>query len=175
MTSLSSEVNWFYPYWEFWVKNLLPWQQLDKGKYHGTVDIGLSVIAFKKKGRRIDVDADDIIYHLKVGRHLSSLHTLCQRCDLQFEENIYQDTFCVILSELELCQLFNFIIWLIPKGEIHSYFTLKILKIVEFSLIWPNIWQNNEQNSFNSLIATIRRSGYNFFQNGAGTREPANV
>lgn len=40
--------------------------QLDKGKFHGTVDTGLSVIACKKKGRRIDVDADDLIYHLKV-------------------------------------------------------------------------------------------------------------
>jgi len=40
--------------------------QLERGKFHGTVDTGLSVIACKKKGRRIDVDADDLIYHLKV-------------------------------------------------------------------------------------------------------------
>ena len=42
------------------------WLQLERGKVHGTVDTGLSVIACKKKGRRIDVDADDLIYHLKV-------------------------------------------------------------------------------------------------------------
>jgi len=40
--------------------------QLERGKFNGTVDTGLSVIACKKKGRRIDVDADDLIYHLKV-------------------------------------------------------------------------------------------------------------
>ena len=39
---------------------------MERGKFHATVDTGLSVIACKKKGRRIDVDADDLIYHLKV-------------------------------------------------------------------------------------------------------------
>jgi len=34
------------------------------------MDIGLSVIAYKKKGGRIDVDADDLIYHLKVGTYV---------------------------------------------------------------------------------------------------------
>ncbi|ELT87291.1 hypothetical protein CAPTEDRAFT_150458 [Capitella teleta] len=37
-----------------------------KGKYHGTVDIGLSVITTKHHDRRIDIDADEIIYHIKV-------------------------------------------------------------------------------------------------------------
>ena len=37
-----------------------------KGKYHGTVDIGLSVLTYKKERRRIDIDAEDLIYHLKV-------------------------------------------------------------------------------------------------------------
>lgn len=38
---------------------------LEKGKFHGSMDTGLSVIVYKRKGRRIDVDADDLIYHLK--------------------------------------------------------------------------------------------------------------
>jgi hypothetical protein len=39
-----------------------------KGKYHGTVDIGLSFVTYKAKHRRIDIDAEDLIYHIKVGR-----------------------------------------------------------------------------------------------------------
>lgn len=54
-------VGVFYAWRVFVVCN-----QCEKGKFHGSVDIGLSVIACKKKGRRIDVDADDLIYHLKV-------------------------------------------------------------------------------------------------------------
>ena len=42
--------------------------QIAKGKYHGTVDIGLSVLTYKRHGRRIDIDAEDVIYHLKVGQ-----------------------------------------------------------------------------------------------------------
>lgn len=36
-----------------------------KGKLHGTLDIGLSVISTKQKRRRIDIDAEEFIYHLK--------------------------------------------------------------------------------------------------------------
>lgn len=41
-------------------------RQIEKGKRHGVVDIAHSVIACKRNGRRIDVDADDLIYHMKV-------------------------------------------------------------------------------------------------------------
>ncbi|EEC04850.1 oxysterol-binding protein 3, putative, partial [Ixodes scapularis] len=37
-----------------------------KGKNHGSVDLGLSVISTKGKGRRVDIDAEEFIYHLKV-------------------------------------------------------------------------------------------------------------
>lgn len=37
-----------------------------KGKLHGEVDVGLSVISTKLRGRRIDIDAEESIYHLKV-------------------------------------------------------------------------------------------------------------
>ena len=40
--------------------------QIAKGRFHGTVDVGLSVLTYKKHGRRIDIDAEDLIYHLKV-------------------------------------------------------------------------------------------------------------
>ncbi|RZF32243.1 hypothetical protein LSTR_LSTR011515 [Laodelphax striatellus] len=36
-----------------------------KGKVHGSVDIGLSVISTKTKRRRLDIDAEEFIYHLK--------------------------------------------------------------------------------------------------------------
>ncbi|KAJ8978593.1 hypothetical protein NQ317_006881 [Molorchus minor] len=39
--------------------------EITKGKIHGTLDIGLSVISTKQKRRRIDIDAEEFIYHLK--------------------------------------------------------------------------------------------------------------
>ncbi|XP_050297078.1 oxysterol-binding protein-related protein 3-like isoform X2 [Anthonomus grandis grandis] len=38
---------------------------IKKGKLHGTLDIGLSVITTKSSRRRIDIDAEEFIYHLK--------------------------------------------------------------------------------------------------------------
>jgi hypothetical protein len=39
---------------------------LARGKIHGSVDIGLSVISTKAKRKRLDIDAEEFIYHLKV-------------------------------------------------------------------------------------------------------------
>ncbi|KAF5275203.1 hypothetical protein FQR65_LT04235 [Abscondita terminalis] len=39
--------------------------EINKGKVHGSVDIGLSVISSKLNGCRIDIDAEEFIYHLK--------------------------------------------------------------------------------------------------------------
>uniref|UniRef100_A0AAY4A2F2 Oxysterol-binding protein n=1 Tax=Denticeps clupeoides TaxID=299321 RepID=A0AAY4A2F2_9TELE len=39
---------------------------IDKGKLHGRIDVGLSVMAIKKKAKCIDLDAEENIYHLKV-------------------------------------------------------------------------------------------------------------
>ncbi|XP_022249828.1 oxysterol-binding protein-related protein 3-like isoform X2 [Limulus polyphemus] len=39
---------------------------MSRGKLHGCVDIGLSVVSTKSRGRRIDIDAEEFIYHLKV-------------------------------------------------------------------------------------------------------------
>ncbi|PNF39980.1 Oxysterol-binding protein-related protein 6 [Cryptotermes secundus] len=36
-----------------------------RGKIHGSVDIGLSVISTKAKRKRLDIDAEEFIYHLK--------------------------------------------------------------------------------------------------------------
>ncbi|RXM28428.1 Oxysterol-binding protein-related protein 6 [Acipenser ruthenus] len=41
-------------------------RQIQKGKLHGSIDIGLSVMSIKKKARRIDLDTEEHIYHLKV-------------------------------------------------------------------------------------------------------------
>ncbi|XP_061598759.1 oxysterol-binding protein-related protein 3-like isoform X2 [Cololabis saira] len=39
---------------------------LQKGKIHGCIDVGLSVMSIKKKAMCIDLDTEDNIYHLKV-------------------------------------------------------------------------------------------------------------
>ncbi|KAG7467598.1 oxysterol-binding protein-related 6 isoform X1 [Solea senegalensis] len=39
---------------------------LQKGKVHGSIDVGLSVMSIKKRARRIDLDTEEHIYHLKV-------------------------------------------------------------------------------------------------------------
>eukprot|EP00062_Callorhinchus_milii_P005904 gi/632945849/ref/XP_007888266.1/ PREDICTED: oxysterol-binding protein-related protein 6 isoform X2 [Callorhinchus milii] len=39
---------------------------IQKGKLHGSIDVGLSVMSIKKKARRIDLDTEEHIYHLKV-------------------------------------------------------------------------------------------------------------
>jgi len=44
--------------------------QVDKGKLHGCIDVGLSVMAIKKKAKCIDLDAEENIYHLKVSQQL---------------------------------------------------------------------------------------------------------
>uniref|UniRef100_A0A3B4GX65 Oxysterol-binding protein n=1 Tax=Pundamilia nyererei TaxID=303518 RepID=A0A3B4GX65_9CICH len=39
---------------------------ISKGKLHGCIDVGLSVMSIKKKAMCIDLDTEDNIYHLKV-------------------------------------------------------------------------------------------------------------
>lgn len=39
--------------------------EMNKGKIHGSVDVGLSVISSKLTGCRIDIDAEEFLYHLK--------------------------------------------------------------------------------------------------------------
>uniref|UniRef100_S4RND9 Oxysterol binding protein-like 6 n=1 Tax=Petromyzon marinus TaxID=7757 RepID=S4RND9_PETMA len=39
---------------------------VQRGKLHGSIDIGLSVMSIKKKSRRIDLDTEEYIYHLKI-------------------------------------------------------------------------------------------------------------
>ncbi|XP_041940474.1 oxysterol-binding protein-related protein 6 isoform X2 [Alosa sapidissima] len=39
---------------------------IQKGKLHGSIDVGLSVMSVKKRARRIDLDTEEHIYHLKV-------------------------------------------------------------------------------------------------------------
>ncbi|KAL0626334.1 Oxysterol-binding protein-related protein 6 [Plecturocebus cupreus] len=41
-------------------------EAIQKGKVHGSIDVGLSVMSIKKKARRIDLDTEEHIYHLKV-------------------------------------------------------------------------------------------------------------
>ncbi|GFN99801.1 oxysterol-binding protein [Plakobranchus ocellatus] len=42
------------------------WHKVQRGKYHGIMDIGLAVITFKKPGQRIDIDAEEQVHHIKV-------------------------------------------------------------------------------------------------------------
>lgn len=38
---------------------------ITRGRLHGSLDIGLSVISTKEKRKRLDIDAEEFIYHLK--------------------------------------------------------------------------------------------------------------
>ncbi|XP_025080821.1 oxysterol-binding protein-related protein 6-like isoform X2 [Pomacea canaliculata] len=39
---------------------------IQKGKYHGMIDIGLAVITYKSGGFHMDIDAEEQVYHVKV-------------------------------------------------------------------------------------------------------------
>ncbi|XP_052813371.1 oxysterol-binding protein-related protein 6-like isoform X2 [Mya arenaria] len=43
---------------------------IQKGKYHGVIDTGLSVLAFKRNRHRIDFDAEEMVYHIKLKRQV---------------------------------------------------------------------------------------------------------
>uniref|UniRef100_A0A673LKX9 Oxysterol-binding protein n=1 Tax=Sinocyclocheilus rhinocerous TaxID=307959 RepID=A0A673LKX9_9TELE len=43
-----------------------------KGKMHGALDVSLAVMSVNKKARRIDLDAGDILYHMKVSHSMAS-------------------------------------------------------------------------------------------------------
>lgn len=49
--------------------------QIQKGKLHGSIDVGLSVMSIKKRARRIDLDTEEHIYHLKVRDKVRSANT----------------------------------------------------------------------------------------------------
>jgi hypothetical protein len=53
---------------------------LARGKPHGSVDLGLSVISAKRRRCRIDIDAEVFIYHIKV-----QLNTTTDFCKLTKE------------------------------------------------------------------------------------------
>ena len=40
--------------------------QIERDHLHGKADLGQSAVVYRNKRRRIDVDADDVIFHLKV-------------------------------------------------------------------------------------------------------------
>lgn len=52
--------------------------QIQKGKVHGSIDVGLSVMSIKKKARRIDLDTEEHIYHLKVKLLFNSFSAIIQ-------------------------------------------------------------------------------------------------
>jgi len=47
--------------------------QVDRDRLHGKADLGQSAVVYSNKRRRIDVDTDDVIFHLKV-KHTCSYH-----------------------------------------------------------------------------------------------------
>lgn len=53
--------------------------QIEKGKLHGCIDVGLSVMAVKKKAKCIDLDAEENIYHLKVNHIANEQMGICHK------------------------------------------------------------------------------------------------
>lgn len=67
-----------------------------KGKTNGSVDLGLSVISTKASSRRIDIDAEEYMYHIKVKNknlfnqwvsHLKN-HRLYRQYQLTYNDNV---------------------------------------------------------------------------------------
>jgi hypothetical protein len=56
--------------------------QIARGKYHGLIDIGLAVITYKAGGCRIDIDAEEQVYHVKVE---STKHFISSQCHFSGE------------------------------------------------------------------------------------------
>ncbi|RWS13090.1 oxysterol-binding protein-related protein 3-like protein [Dinothrombium tinctorium] len=52
--------------------------EMAKGKAHGSIDVGLSVISTKLSSRRIDIDAEEYIYHIKIKNKAQFLHWVAQ-------------------------------------------------------------------------------------------------
>lgn len=71
-----------------YAKNINDWQ---KRKLHGSTDIGLSVISCKPSSRRIDIDSDSGIFHLKAKKedysqwvHALRTHRLARQHEIAF-------------------------------------------------------------------------------------------
>ena len=62
--------------------------QIDRDRLHGKADLGQSAVVYSNKRRRIDVDTDDVIFHLKViethrqGHTVTSLLCISQLINL---------------------------------------------------------------------------------------------
>lgn len=65
---LISEDN-IYPFagYTIWSDCVFAFLQIERGKLHGCIDVGLSVMSVKKSTKCIDLDTEEQIYHLKVG------------------------------------------------------------------------------------------------------------
>lgn len=81
--------------------SLVFWFQIQKGKVHGSIDVGLSVMSIKKKARRIDLDTEEHIYHLKV--KLSSASGISRGWDL----NPVRDSQEMVSTAVFPCFLFQ--------------------------------------------------------------------
>uniref|UniRef100_A0A671PJR6 Oxysterol-binding protein n=1 Tax=Sinocyclocheilus anshuiensis TaxID=1608454 RepID=A0A671PJR6_9TELE len=53
-----------------------------KGKMHGALDVSLAVMSVNKKARRIDLDAGDILYHMKVSHCIVAMASRKYRASL---------------------------------------------------------------------------------------------
>uniref|UniRef100_A0A8K9XU50 Oxysterol-binding protein n=1 Tax=Oncorhynchus mykiss TaxID=8022 RepID=A0A8K9XU50_ONCMY len=65
---------------------------IQKGKLHGCIDVGLSVMSIKKRARRIDLDTEEHLYHLKVSIELDTekhIYHLKVSIELDTEEHLY--------------------------------------------------------------------------------------
>ncbi len=50
----------------FFCKCIFSHPQIVRGKVHGAVDVSLAVMSVNRKSKRIDLDAGDSLYHVKV-------------------------------------------------------------------------------------------------------------
>ena len=75
---------------------------LTKGKTHGSIDVGLSVISTKTSSRRIDIDSEYYIFHLKVKKldnfnqwvNALKKHRLARQHEINYGNSLNDKTLC---------------------------------------------------------------------------------
>lgn len=84
--------------------------QVEKGKLHGCIDVGLSVMAIKKKAKCIDLDAEENIYHLKVNQQANKYNNSPRR-------TAWFPFFFFLLDSLTVTRFNEFIV-LVVRGNV---------------------------------------------------------
>uniref|UniRef100_A0A673ZIS3 Oxysterol-binding protein n=1 Tax=Salmo trutta TaxID=8032 RepID=A0A673ZIS3_SALTR len=126
----------------------------DKGKLHGCIDVGLSVMSIKKKTKAIDLDTNNNIYHLKVTvslsvspSHLSSF--------ILFLSFYHFSLSCLSLPGFRSAPWFNIRYFRVPRGRLGM-----VVKTLSLSLTHTTLSNPLSSSLSPSLVHSTLRSAY---------------